>query len=143
MADREARLVRFSRAERWVHRSSALLMGVCLVTAFVLYYGPASLFVGHRRAVELVHVVANLAELLLQLLVLLFELLGGGVLERFLQHGHLCPQILEPGLLQRGRVGRNHSMVVVSSHAPAEDLSAVVPPAPRSRPLNSRIRPRG
>jgi DMSO/TMAO reductase YedYZ molybdopterin-dependent catalytic subunit len=28
-------------------------MGTCLVTAFVLYYGPVSLAVGHRHAVEL------------------------------------------------------------------------------------------
>jgi len=54
-------LARFSPAERWVHRSTGLLMGTCLVTAFVLYYGPISLAVGHRHAVELVHVWAGYA----------------------------------------------------------------------------------
>jgi formate dehydrogenase subunit gamma len=54
-------LERFTRAERWVHRSLALLMGTCLLTAFALYYGPVSLAVGHRHAVELVHVWAGYA----------------------------------------------------------------------------------
>ena len=44
---------RFSRAERWVHRVLGLLMGACLVSGFVLYYGPVSLAVGNRHAVEL------------------------------------------------------------------------------------------
>jgi formate dehydrogenase subunit gamma len=52
---------RFTRAERWVHRSTGLLMGACLLTAFVLYYGPIALAVGHRHVVELVHVVAGYA----------------------------------------------------------------------------------
>jgi formate dehydrogenase subunit gamma len=52
---------RFTRAERWVHRATALLMGTCLMTAFVLYYGPLSLAVGHRHIVELVHVYAGYA----------------------------------------------------------------------------------
>ena len=33
--------------------------GHCLITAFVLYYGPVSLAVGHRHTVELVHVIAG------------------------------------------------------------------------------------
>jgi formate dehydrogenase subunit gamma len=52
---------RFTRAERWVHRATAVLMGTCLLTAFVLYYGPVSLAVGHRHVVELVHVYAGYA----------------------------------------------------------------------------------
>jgi formate dehydrogenase subunit gamma len=36
-------------------------MGACLVTAFVLYYGPMSLAVGHRHTVLLVHVYAGYA----------------------------------------------------------------------------------
>ena len=36
-------------------------MGTCLLTAFVLYYGPVSLAVGHRHTVELVHVWAGYA----------------------------------------------------------------------------------
>jgi formate dehydrogenase subunit gamma len=61
VSDSEVTLSRFTRAERWVHRGTALLMGTCLVTAFVLYYGPMSLAVGHRHVVELVHVVAGYA----------------------------------------------------------------------------------
>jgi formate dehydrogenase subunit gamma len=56
-----ATLARFSPGERWVHRSTGLLMGACLLSAFVLYYGPISLAVGHRHVVELVHVWAGYA----------------------------------------------------------------------------------
>ena len=52
---------RFSRGERWAHRSLGLLMGSCLLTAFALYYGPISLAVGHRHTVELVHVWSGYA----------------------------------------------------------------------------------
>jgi formate dehydrogenase subunit gamma len=52
---------RFSRAERLVHRSVAVLMGVCLVTAAVLYNGSIMLAIGHRHLVELVHVWCGLA----------------------------------------------------------------------------------
>ena len=61
MSEAPASLGRFTRAERWVHRATGLLMGTCLVTAFVLYYGPVSLAVGHRHTVELVHVWAGYA----------------------------------------------------------------------------------
>jgi formate dehydrogenase subunit gamma len=61
VAEHDAGLQRFTTAERWVHRSLGLLMGSCLVSAFVLYYGPVSLAVGHRHAVELVHVWAGYA----------------------------------------------------------------------------------
>jgi len=61
VADRDAMVPRFSRAERLVHRTTGLLMGACLVTAFALYYGPVSLAVGHRHTVELVHVWAGYA----------------------------------------------------------------------------------
>ncbi len=54
-------LGRFTPAQRWVHRVTGLLTGACLVTAFVLYYGPISLAVGHRHTVELVHVWAGYA----------------------------------------------------------------------------------
>jgi formate dehydrogenase subunit gamma len=36
-------------------------MGSCLVTAFLLYYGPISVAVGHRHTVELVHVWSGYA----------------------------------------------------------------------------------
>jgi len=61
VSDPEPTLARFAPAERWVHRTTGLLMGTCLLTAFVLYYGPVSLAVGHRHAVELVHVVTGYA----------------------------------------------------------------------------------
>ncbi|MCW2540576.1 MAG: fdnI [Frankiales bacterium] len=52
---------RFSRAERWVHRLTAVLMLVCIGTAAILYNGSLSLAVGHRRQVELIHVYCGFA----------------------------------------------------------------------------------
>jgi formate dehydrogenase subunit gamma len=49
-------LQRFSRAERAIHRTTATLMIVCILTAAVLYNGSLAIAVGHRRVVELVHV---------------------------------------------------------------------------------------
>ncbi|WP_063796115.1 cytochrome b/b6 domain-containing protein [Streptacidiphilus griseoplanus] len=46
---------RFTRAERWVHRGTAALMGVCLATAAVLYLPPLAELVGRRRTVVMVH----------------------------------------------------------------------------------------
>ena len=54
-------LPRFSPAERWVHRTTAVLVGVCILTGFALYFGPVALAVGHRRVVELIHVWAGFA----------------------------------------------------------------------------------
>jgi formate dehydrogenase subunit gamma len=54
-------LPRFTPAQRWVHRVTGLLVGACIVTAAMLYYGPLALAVGHRRTVELVHVWAGFA----------------------------------------------------------------------------------
>jgi formate dehydrogenase subunit gamma len=53
-------LLRFTRAERWVHRSTAVLMGACLLTAAILYIGPLSVLVGRRALVVWVHVLAGL-----------------------------------------------------------------------------------
>src|SRR5262249_35695084 len=52
---------RFDRVPRWVHWSTATLMGVCLATAAVLYLGPLSILVGRRHLVETVHLYAGLA----------------------------------------------------------------------------------
>lgn len=49
------RVLRFSPAERRVHRATAALMLTCLVTAAFLYYPPLSQLVGRRRLVVLVH----------------------------------------------------------------------------------------
>jgi formate dehydrogenase subunit gamma len=52
---------RFTQVERWVHRITGSLVGTCIVTAAMLYYGPLALAVGHRRVVELIHVYAGFA----------------------------------------------------------------------------------
>src|ERR1700760_3576570 len=55
------RLARFSRAERAVHWTLAILLTVCLVTAVVLYNGSVAVPVGHRNVVELIHVYTGFA----------------------------------------------------------------------------------
>ena len=54
------RIRRFTRAEHWIHLTFAALMGVCIVTAAMLYWGPLSTLVGRRDAVETVHYLAGL-----------------------------------------------------------------------------------
>lgn len=54
-------LARFTPAERLVHKLVAILMGICLVTAAVLYNGSLMLAVGHRHLVETIHVWTGLA----------------------------------------------------------------------------------
>jgi formate dehydrogenase subunit gamma len=56
-----ASVSRFSRAERIIHRTTAILMTVCILTAAVLYNGPLAVLVGHRRLVELIHVYCGFA----------------------------------------------------------------------------------
>ena len=48
-------------SQRWVHRGVASLMGICLLTAAILYIGPLSVLVGQRALVEQVHVYAGMA----------------------------------------------------------------------------------
>ena len=57
----DALVRRFTRGERWVHRSTAVLVGVLLVTAAVLYVAPLSQLVGRRHLVATIHVYAGLA----------------------------------------------------------------------------------
>ena len=52
---------RFSRSSRWVHWTTAALMGVSIVTAAILYNGSLAVLVGHRYVVEQVHVYAGFA----------------------------------------------------------------------------------
>lgn len=52
---------RFTRAERWVHHATALLLLGCLVTAAMLYIGPIAAAVGRRELVKTVHLVAGYA----------------------------------------------------------------------------------
>ena len=56
-----ASVLRFSRAERMIHRTTAILMTVCILTAAVLYNGSISIAVGHRHLVELIHVYSGFA----------------------------------------------------------------------------------
>lgn len=58
---RRATLQRFSRAERVVHQSIAVLMIVCIVTAAILYNGSLANLVGNRHLVEIVHVYCGFA----------------------------------------------------------------------------------
>jgi formate dehydrogenase subunit gamma len=48
-------LLRFTRAETWVHRSLNILMGICVFTAACLYFPPLAEIVGRRRLVVTVH----------------------------------------------------------------------------------------
>jgi formate dehydrogenase subunit gamma len=57
---RPDRLPRFSRGERRVHRTTAILVGVLAVTGAALYVPSLALLVGRRTTVEAVHVVAGL-----------------------------------------------------------------------------------
>ena len=54
------RIRRFSPGERWIHASLGTLMGVCIVTAAMLYWGPLSTLVGRRETVETVHYTSGL-----------------------------------------------------------------------------------
>ncbi|KOV70167.1 cytochrome b/b6 domain-containing protein [Streptomyces sp. MMG1121] len=56
-----ARIRRFSRAERWVHRTTAVLMGVCVLTAAVLYIPQLAILVGRRELVVRIHECAGVA----------------------------------------------------------------------------------
>jgi len=56
-----ATVVRFTRAERFVHRTTATLMIVCIVSAAVLYTGSLAVKIGHRLLIELIHVYAGFA----------------------------------------------------------------------------------
>lgn len=54
-------LDRFTLAERLVHKAFAALMGVCIVTAAILYNGSLMMAVGHRHVVETIHDWCGLA----------------------------------------------------------------------------------
>ncbi|MEU3980085.1 cytochrome b/b6 domain-containing protein [Streptomyces sp. NPDC026672] len=55
------RLHRFTPAERWIHRTTALLMGVCVATAACLYIPQLAVLVGRRETVVRIHEYAGLA----------------------------------------------------------------------------------
>ncbi len=54
-------LVRFSRGERWAHRSVGILTGVLLLTAAALYVPDISARVGNRQVVRVAHEAAGFA----------------------------------------------------------------------------------
>lgn len=54
-------LPRFSQAERWAHRSIAILMGILLLTAALLYIPDLGGLVGNRQIVRVIHEVAGFA----------------------------------------------------------------------------------
>jgi formate dehydrogenase subunit gamma len=54
------RIRRFSSGERWIHLSLGSLMGICILTAAILYWGPLSTLVGRRELVETVHYTSGL-----------------------------------------------------------------------------------
>jgi formate dehydrogenase subunit gamma len=53
-------LPRFTVVERWVHRSTAILVAVLFATGLTLYYAPLSVLVSRRALVETTHVAAGL-----------------------------------------------------------------------------------
>ncbi|MDX2642744.1 cytochrome b/b6 domain-containing protein [Streptomyces sp. PA03-1a] len=61
MTPRPETVRRFTRGERWVHRSTAALMLVCLCTAAALYLPPLAELVGRRRLVVTVHEWSGIA----------------------------------------------------------------------------------
>ncbi|MGW0614826.1 cytochrome b/b6 domain-containing protein [Streptomyces sp. NPDC002788] len=52
---------RFSRVQRWVHRTTAALMGVCVVTAACLYVPQLAELVGRRALIVTLHQWSGLA----------------------------------------------------------------------------------
>ncbi|MEV0637154.1 cytochrome b/b6 domain-containing protein [Streptomyces sp. NPDC050619] len=60
-APESSRIRRFGRTQRWVHRTTAALMGVCVVTAACLYIPQFAELVGRRELVVRVHEWTGLA----------------------------------------------------------------------------------
>ncbi|MFE0923414.1 cytochrome b/b6 domain-containing protein [Streptomyces nigra] len=54
-------LRRFGRAQRWAHRTTAVLMGVCVLTAAALYLPLLAQLVGRRALVVTVHEWSGIA----------------------------------------------------------------------------------
>jgi formate dehydrogenase subunit gamma len=60
-SDTRTRLKRFTRAERYLHRTIAALTFVLLATAAALYFPDISVLVGNRPLVSDIHVIAGFA----------------------------------------------------------------------------------
>jgi formate dehydrogenase subunit gamma len=54
-------IVRFDRAERWLHWANATLVLVLLATGLILYVGSLSALVGRRALIKDIHVYSGLA----------------------------------------------------------------------------------
>lgn len=57
----QTRVRRFGRSQRWVHRTTAALMGVCVLTAACLYIPQLAELVGRRELVVRIHEWSGLA----------------------------------------------------------------------------------
>ncbi|MFD3842312.1 cytochrome b/b6 domain-containing protein [Streptomyces sp. NPDC058642] len=57
----QPRVRRFGRSQRWVHRTTAALMGVCVLTAACLYIPQLAELVGRRELVVRLHEWSGLA----------------------------------------------------------------------------------
>lgn len=55
----DARVPRFSRGERWAHRTLGILVGILLVTGALLFFPDLGALVGNRQIVTTVHDVAG------------------------------------------------------------------------------------
>ncbi len=55
----DALLPRFARAERWVHRTLGILVGVLLVTGAFLFFPDLGALIGNRQLVTTTHEVAG------------------------------------------------------------------------------------
>ena len=55
----EPALLRFTRAERWVHRSLAIVLGVLMVTGALLFFPDLGSLVGNRALVSQVHEITG------------------------------------------------------------------------------------
>jgi formate dehydrogenase subunit gamma len=53
-------LPRFTAAEKWVHRSTGVLVAILAFTGATLYYEPLTLLISRRPLVEGTHIVAGL-----------------------------------------------------------------------------------
>jgi hypothetical protein len=52
-------LPRFTRGERWVHRSLGIVMGVLLITGAFLFFPDLGGLIGNRQVVSLTHEVSG------------------------------------------------------------------------------------
>ena len=82
----EATLPRFTRAERWVHRTLGIIVGLLLITGAIMFFPDLSSLVGNRQVVTTLHDIAGWllpVPLLLALLSRAFRR-DAGLLNRFL-----------------------------------------------------------